>query len=328
MNTAGKNLSDASTPARRPQDGVQSADVDDLTRAQAAGTAGYALTRLRRADGSVSPHYLHPTLVPDEQAFERLMGEPRFAEIVHMEEASEAVADGPLDALAALAPTPRACRLFLTWLAFVNADLLPWTTGGSIHFRPHWARVLMLALTLGEAEGLPERDLAALCMAAVFHDSRRHDPYLDTGHGARAAAYYQAFCADEASRASRASVAGRTIAFDPRACLAIAWHDRDDEAGFAAIERSAREGRLVVPGLDDDRPSTPGMALSGGSGLHAEDLDRTLLIYRIFKDADGLDRVRLGANDLDVRYLRTDHAQELLPFAKRLLAVTNKADVR
>jgi hypothetical protein len=45
-------------------------------------------------------------------------------------------------------------------------------------------------------------------------------------------------------------------------------------------------------------------------------------------DADGLDRFHLCANDLDERYLRTDHAQELLPFAKLLLAVTNKVDAR
>lgn len=31
-------------------------------------------------------------------------------------------------------------------------------------------------------------------MAAVFHDSRRQDDWLDVGHGQRAADYYRSYC--------------------------------------------------------------------------------------------------------------------------------------
>lgn len=39
--------------------------------------------------------------------------------------------------------------------------------------------------------------------------------------------------------------------------------------------------------------------------------DRTLLLYRLFKDADALDRYRFGPEALDERYLRTDAARSL-----------------
>ena len=44
-----------------------------------------------------------------------------------------------------------------------------------------------------------------------------------------------------------------------------------------------------------------------------------LVLHRIFKDADALDRYRLGPGKgaLDERYLRTDAARELMGFAKK-----------
>ena len=47
--------------------------------------------------------------------------------------------------------------------------------------------------------------------------------------------------------------------------------------------------------------------------------EKGLQLYRIFKDADALDRYRLGPGKgaLDERYLRTDAARELMGFAKK-----------
>ena len=45
--------------------------------------------------------------------------------------------------------------------------------------------------------------------------------------------------------------------------------------------------------------------------------DEVSFLLRYFKDADGLDRVRLG--DLNVKYLRTDAARKMPIVAKRLL---------
>lgn len=41
--------------------------------------------------------------------------------------------------------------------------------------------------------------------------------------------------------------------------------------------------------------------------------DETLLLYRIFKDADAIDRFRFGPKALNERYLRTSAARNLLP---------------
>lgn len=41
--------------------------------------------------------------------------------------------------------------------------------------------------------------------------------------------------------------------------------------------------------------------------------DETLLLYRIFKDADAIDRYRFGPKALNERYLRTSAARSLLP---------------
>lgn len=63
----------------------------------------------------------------------------------------------------------------------------------------------------------------------------------------------------------------------------IAFHDRDDALGEVALA-----------GKEDD-----------------------VLLYHIFKDADALDRFRLGPNGLDARYLRTAEAISLYHYAEQ-----------
>lgn len=43
-----------------------------------------------------------------------------------------------------------------------------------------------------------------------------------------------------------------------------------------------------------------------------------VLLYQIFKDADALDRFRLGPDGLDIKYLRTDEAKSLYEYAKMI----------
>ncbi len=52
--------------------------------------------------------------------------------------------------------------------------------------------------------------------------------------------------------------------------------------------------------------------------FHPADFDRAVELTRLLKDADNLDRVRLG--DLKVEFLRHESAQKLADFALRLLA--------
>ena len=52
--------------------------------------------------------------------------------------------------------------------------------------------------------------------------------------------------------------------------------------------------------------------------FHPADFDRAVELTRLLKDADNLDRVRLG--DLKVKFLRHESAKNLADFALRLLA--------
>lgn len=52
------------------------------------------------------------------------------------------------------------------------------------------------------------------------------------------------------------------------------------------------------------------------------DYDVAITLFRIFKDADGLDRIRLG--DLNKKYLRTAVSGKLIPFAKSLFEAYQK----
>lgn len=129
-------------------------------------------------------------------------------------------------------------------------------------------------ISLGDELVLADKDMDALGAAAVFHDSRRRDDWMDVGHGQRAADYYRDYCRENQQ------------CMDERTYLIMAFHDRDDELGIAKIEESGTENGI--------------------------------LLYRIFKDSDGLDRYRLGPNALDVNMLRTEPARTLVKFAQQL----------
>lgn len=75
--------------------------------------------------------------------------------------------------------------------------------------------------------------------------------------------------------------------FSDLAAMIMTFHDRDDAVGEKAIE-----SRFGVSGVK---------------------------LYRVFKDADGLDRVRLGNSALDPSFLRFQESQEMIDIAKSLL---------
>lgn len=72
-----------------------------------------------------------------------------------------------------------------TWLRFMISHVGCWQAAGDVHMHGHWARVLIHALSLGSHMGLSSDDLDALCVAAIFHDTRRKNPLFDVGHGQR-----------------------------------------------------------------------------------------------------------------------------------------------
>lgn len=254
------------------------------------GAPRYKVSPLYDENGKIAPQFLDEEFSSYGHTWEESMDMPWFQGIIKQELAAEKIADQPLECLADLAPSERVKHLYLHWLRFMDDKLDPWTTGGAIHFRPHWARVLMLALTLGDAAGLNDADMNALAMAAVFHDSRRKNPYMDTGHGRRASDYY------------REAGSEGLLTFDPRTFLAVRWHDRDDDDGVNAIEGEAELLEAV-----------PNNAQADAS-----------FVYLTLKDADGLDRFRLGEGCFDRRFMRSQAALENTEFARELLELSKQ----
>ncbi len=94
----------------------------------------------------------------------------------------------------------------------------------------------------------------------------------------------------------RAISAAKGITFHPETYHIMAWHDRDDDLGYTAIHNA-----FANP-------------------------ERAIALYRNFKDADGLDRYRLGEKALDLRFLRTNEAKSLTDYAKEVLAESLRLD--
>ncbi len=152
-----------------------------------------------------------------------------------------------------------------------------------VHAMPHCERVLLYALALA-AEEMPGDDEAAeiLALASVFHDTRRYDDYIDAGHGARAAVYYEEYCRNHPE-----------VTFHPEVSMIMRYHDMPDEKGIEAIEKR-----------------------------FDADAERVKRLYAIFKDADALDRFRLGDEGLDPKFLRTEASKRRIAFAEELVNAT------
>jgi hypothetical protein len=186
--------------------------------------------------------------------------------------------------------------MFRYWNDYMEQQVEFWPIEGDIdiHTESHCERVLLLALLIGERRRLKLRSMVALCHASIFHDTRRKDNFLDKGHGDRAADYYKAFCEEH------------DIKYLPEVYAAIKFHDRNDSDGEDYIRREAPHHSLASAEEKDKVDDTEGW----------------LEVYRDFKDADALDRLRLGPWALDKRFLRTEEAKALLPFAQQLVELT------
>ena len=184
---------------------------------------------------------------------------------------------------------PEVRELFLYWDAFMRDRVKFNMADSKIHAVPHCERVLLYALIIGnEVFGDDSMAMTALAHAAVFHDTRRQDDYLDTGHGARAAVYYRQFCTENTD-----------ISFMPEAALMMKYHDIEDRRGKLGIEREYK-----------------------GS------LPKMFKLYDIFKDADALDRWRLGDKGLDAGFLRTEQAKRMTDYSRRIVLATMPDSLR
>ncbi len=173
------------------------------------------------------------------------------------------------------------------WAGFMHDRVRFNMPDSPIHALGHCERVLLYALIMGNRIfGDDGEQLEILAHSAVFHDTRRQDDYLDTGHGARAAVYYKEFCEENDD-----------ITYHPESVLLMRYHDLDDSKGYKAIE--------------NEFPA---------------DTRRVDKLYDIFKDADALDRWRIGRNGLDPGYLRTPESRELVGYARNLVLETVDRD--
>ena len=183
-----------------------------------------------------------------------------------------------------------ACGLFLKWGDFLWNDVRFNMPDSKLHAMAHCERVLLHALEMGAIEiGSDDREaLEILAHASVFHDTRRQDEYQDVGHGARAAVYYEDYCRQSDGK----------VTFHPEAAYLMRYHDLDDRVGRKAI-------RKAFP----------------------DSYERVEKLYEIFKDADALDRWRLGRWGLDVKFLRTDSARRLVDTARDLVNATMDPEI-
>lgn len=179
---------------------------------------------------------------------------------------------------------PAVGKCFKKWAEYMYQAIPFQLADSTIHSTAHSERVLLYALLIAAGVvGEDRRSLNILAHASVFHDTCRESDGKDTGHGARAAVFYEEFCKSH-----------EEVTFMPEAAYLMRYHDRRDERGEEAI-------RAAFP----------------------DSADLVVKLYKIFKDADALDRWRLGRWGLNPDFLRTDRALALVDFARKLVMLTS-----
>lgn len=154
---------------------------------------------------------------------------------------------------------------------------IPFDYESEIHGRLHSARVLIHTLFLSKMKGLSVADRNVLCNAALWHDTgRKNDNYCEK-HGYSGYTNYKNDCISASEKP------------DDIVSFLIKYHCRPDADGYKEIATN--------PVLNAQKK-------------------RVTMLYKIFKDADALDRVRLGIRDLDVNQLRCPESHNLTLVAR------------
>lgn len=163
------------------------------------------------------------------------------------------------------------------------------------HNKLHTKRVLMLALTLARFSKCSHTERAILANTAVYHDIGRTHEWEDEFHGLESVKKVkQDNLPLMKIQCVRTKEAYKLATFSEEEVAIITfimhYHCIEDAEAFSALSEldMSEKGKKIARKL-----------------------------YKLFKDADGLDRVRLG--DLDISYLRTPKAKELVVFATDLL---------
>ena len=199
---------------------------------------------------------------------------------------------------------PKKVKVIYHYYRDVMAQFLKFKTEKD-HDMPHSARVLFICLVLAYLYELDIESTKILAEAAISHDlGRVHDGEDDT-HGYKSAELYKNNCKiiNIAFRAQmeQGDFALRdnwknAIEYDFVDFL-ICYHCLPDEIGFEKIKQNAEK---YQEWRDKEEKIT--------------------LLYKIFKDADGLDRVRLGniLGDLDLNQIRLPESKRMTLLARIL----------
>lgn len=127
------------------------------------------------------------------------------------------------------------------WHNFLDAEVQFSLADSEKHTKEHCARGIAVHPVDRGKMDLPHEEQEVLCAAAVFHDSRRQDDWLDVGHGQRAADYYRAYCRTH------------PLIFDERAYLVMAFHDRT----MPWVRRRWRSRKMAFCCIVSSRTLTP-----------------------------------------------------------------------
>lgn len=158
---------------------------------------------------------------------------------------------------------------------------------GGIHALSHTKRVLFLSLIISYLENYSAADEHILGLASIYHDIGRLTDGYDPEHGI--ASY------EKILRLQLSPIADQNDLETLR--FIIQNHAIPDQSAYKKLNRY----ELV-------------------------DIERTLRVYAAFKDADGLDRVRI--NDMNPEYLRTASSHRLLLLAHQLFQMEDLEDLR
>ncbi len=146
-----------------------------------------------------------------------------------------------------------------------------------IHALSHTKRVLLLSMLIAYLEKYDDEDRNILCLASIYHDIGRKNDGYDPEHGI---ASYDKIIAEQ---------------------LPALDNQPDQEILRFLVQNHAIPDQSAYKKLNH---------------YDLADVERTIKLFDAFKDADGLDRVRL--KDLNPEYLRTSSAHRLLLAAHQL----------
>ncbi|MGI5920660.1 MAG: HD domain-containing protein [Syntrophomonadaceae bacterium] len=146
-----------------------------------------------------------------------------------------------------------------------------------IHALGHTKRVLLLSLIISYLEKYDQKDRELLCLASIYHDIGRVNDGYDPDHGL------------------------------------ASFEKLTTENLLTLTDNQERE---ILRFLVENHAIPDQSAYKRLPHYDLIDVDRTLRLFDAFKDADGLDRVRI--KDLNPDYLRTSSSHRLLLAAHQL----------